>query len=455
MTDYASVRSDWWDLLHWHLKINGTRPSGNPQTMGDAWEDDEFARKCNVGDPDDPRAGARTIQNWWNKSNGIVTPNIKAIEKALFGSNTAYDDWRRHLRSAHATASKRKKTPGSPSTAGGSPLPRSPEDVKQPDLQVVVEAVLTTQRNEEHISKLISALESPYDFDRLEAAEDLRTLAKKAAKMSDAAERIRADPAEEPEQAEFERREAIECAKAFNAITSHSNKLVSALIPAVRDPLLKIRMKAASTLGRIGPTAESSVPSLSKLLEDPVFEARVRAAWALGKIGSPDAVAALIDKYDTYPSQPNAASVGLLQLGPHAMKAVPVMIRSMDRPNAHLRRELAFSLGEMGAGTEAIPALIERLNDSEDSVVQYAARSLWKIGNVPPAALPSLREATQSKDPYTRKNVFRALSRITPMFENVLAVLMNGLDDASLDVRDSTRAELHVLGAAVKVVPTK
>ena len=64
MTDYKSVRSDWWALLNWHLKINGTRPEGNPLEPGDLWTEENFGYACHVGDSEKPRNGARTVQYW-------------------------------------------------------------------------------------------------------------------------------------------------------------------------------------------------------------------------------------------------------------------------------------------------------------------------------------------------------------------------------------------------------
>jgi tetratricopeptide (TPR) repeat protein len=108
MTDYESVRSDWWALLNWHLKINGTRPTGNPEVSGDAWEEDAFAAACNIGNSKEPRDAARTVQYWLDKSQATVSPNIELIAKALFGSNPAYSAWRKDLRAAHQRAEKGK-----------------------------------------------------------------------------------------------------------------------------------------------------------------------------------------------------------------------------------------------------------------------------------------------------------------------------------------------------------
>jgi hypothetical protein len=113
MTDYAEVRDNWWRLLRWHLKENGTRPDGHPDVPGDRWDDAEFALACSTGDPNNPRNAEKTVQNWYKEKGAIVTPKLKAIEKALMGSeNRAYDAWRRDLREAHTSARYEKKPIG-------------------------------------------------------------------------------------------------------------------------------------------------------------------------------------------------------------------------------------------------------------------------------------------------------------------------------------------------------
>ena len=109
MTDYESVRSDWWKLLNWHLKINGTRPTGNRQTRGEVWTEKEFAQACNVGDPNTPERGTRTVYDWLNtRKRQLPSRYFNAIEKALFGDNSEYAAWQIDLRIAFKLAKEAK-----------------------------------------------------------------------------------------------------------------------------------------------------------------------------------------------------------------------------------------------------------------------------------------------------------------------------------------------------------
>jgi len=71
---------------------------------------------------------------------------------------------------------------------------------------------------------------------------------------------------------------------------------VAELAAATQSPLADRRLKAAETLGRIGPDAAPAVPALTRLLDDPDARVRKAAIRTLGQIGpaAKDAVPALV-----------------------------------------------------------------------------------------------------------------------------------------------------------------
>jgi hypothetical protein len=78
-------------LLDWHLNF-GIRPSGGPERPGKRWSNKEFTEA--VGGVDE-----RTVRNW---RAGRSRPNdLGSIERALFGTNPACDQWRFELRAAY------------------------------------------------------------------------------------------------------------------------------------------------------------------------------------------------------------------------------------------------------------------------------------------------------------------------------------------------------------------
>jgi hypothetical protein len=71
---------------------------------------------------------------------------------------------------------------------------------------------------------------------------------------------------------------------------------VAELAAATKSPLRDRRLKAAETLGRIGPAAAPAVAELTRLLDDPDEQVRKAAIRTLGQIGpaAKDAVPALV-----------------------------------------------------------------------------------------------------------------------------------------------------------------
>jgi len=57
------------------------------------------------------------------------------------------------------------------------------------------------------------------------------------------------------------------------------------LIEAIGEDDVRLRVRGARILGRMGPDAASALPALRKLLDDPDDEARREAARAIARIG--------------------------------------------------------------------------------------------------------------------------------------------------------------------------
>jgi hypothetical protein len=112
------------ELLDFHL-TRGTRPDGGPSVTGRRWTNSEFADAVRASDE-------RNVRNWRTGRN--VPIDIKAIERELFGDNTAYDDWRLELREAHQLARTSAKVVNTeqPATAAVTPLPASNIPIRVP-----------------------------------------------------------------------------------------------------------------------------------------------------------------------------------------------------------------------------------------------------------------------------------------------------------------------------------
>ena len=120
-------------------------------------------------------------------------------------------------------------------------------------------------------------------------------------------------------------------------------------------------------------TQEQKVEKLIKKLQDQNVNARMNAVRALGKIGTPEAIKAVED-------------------------AIPFLIQQLQSDQDKWVRMLAaMALSAVGEGAkDAVPDLIQALQDQDVSVRYYAAYALGKIGQDAKDAVPALIQALQN-----------------------------------------------------------
>jgi hypothetical protein len=92
----ARVSLKFSQLLHWHLKVNGTRSQGTPGVPGRMWTVKEF--DCALSSGIAATSGSK-VRQWLNGRHLPAT--LDAIERELFGDNRAYDKLRADLRFAY------------------------------------------------------------------------------------------------------------------------------------------------------------------------------------------------------------------------------------------------------------------------------------------------------------------------------------------------------------------
>src|SRR5262249_14256905 len=112
------------------------------------------------------------------------------------------------------------------------------------------------------------------------------------------------------------------------------------------------------------------------------------AAYALGRIGKPAAGvmaklrAALVS---TDPTLRVVSAWSLVQLAPKdaqvGREALPVLMQGLQNPNANVRRGAAEALGTLGPAARAAKGQLQAASkDSDDSVREAAAAALKRIG---------------------------------------------------------------------------
>jgi hypothetical protein len=149
---------------------------------------------------------------------------------------------------------------------------------------------------------------------------------------------------------------------------------LAALRLALWDPNPNIRWRAAMALGAQGDA--QAVPRLARLLQDPEKLVQNVAANALAQVGTPEAIDALAGGLGSaQPSTANNTMNGLQRLG---AAAVPVLTSILKSGTPQARHNAATVLGYI-ADPQAVPALQRATSDPDADV---RAEAQWALGEI-------------------------------------------------------------------------
>ncbi len=197
------------------------------------------------------------------------------------------------------------------------------------------------------------------------------------------------------------------CQSAVKALSSMANVALRPLLNIVQDdtqPEVAVA-GAAQALGLLRDV--QAIPSLVQLLRARDGKMAPVAAAALASLGAP-AARALVDALPTQgaESELGATIVGaLVSLG---ADAIPSLIQSLDNPNSTIRNAAAEALTRLGS--TATSALIESLRTDRWDLRRRIAQVLARIGDVT-LAEPLLR-MIHDDDPGVRVHVAQILGHI-------------------------------------------
>lgn len=155
-----------------------------------------------------------------------------------------------------------------------------------------------------------------------------------------------------------------------------SGNALGELIDQLQDEDLVVRMSAAMALGNLGPRAKQAIPALARVVQDSNEDHNVH----------------------------RRAVQALASIGPDA---VPELINALQDGKTIVRRFAAGALG--GEGSEAVPALVAALEDEDRNVRLISVQSLGKIGPQAQDAVEPLRRATQDEHYSIATSATRAL----------------------------------------------
>jgi uncharacterized protein (TIGR02996 family) len=217
--------------------------------------------------------------------------------------------------------------------------------------------------------------------------------------------------------------------KAVLEVARRGVEIVPLLITALSAQARRVRINAASALGRIGSGAPAAIQALVEALGDQEREVRRQAFVALGRIGqaAAPAVPALLATLEADDWGPPARTGGsasarcyfrgemalaLSRIGPGA---VPALMAGLNHNHPRVRALTAEALGMIGPDAAAAVPLLQAANEME------------ALGGIGPAAVPALTESQKDADWRTCWRATKARARIGPALPILTAALNHPL----------------------------
>ncbi|CAE7804942.1 mpeV [Symbiodinium sp. CCMP2456] len=304
------------------------------------------------------------------------------------------------------------------------------------------------EATEEVLPELVKALHDSDDAVRGRAAEALGFLGKEASGAV-------------PELLKAMRNSTWALSKASHALGSIGKEAKEVVLPQLLDALddsdTSVRKGAVSALGDMGEEAKEGAPKLMKALHDSDGTVRIYAAGALEKLGT-EALGKLAKNVHHYePWVREHALRALTSIGKEAKEAVPELVDALDDPHFEVRASAAQLLGSMGKeAVEAVPRLGKALvADRHYYVKNVAAFALSQIGKeAKEVVLPEFRKACGDSDNWVRIFSCNAMRFMGKQAKDAVPDLAKMLEDSEVDVRKAAAKALRSLGMeATEAVP--
>jgi HEAT repeat protein len=198
------------------------------------------------------------------------------------------------------------------------------------------------------------------------------------------------------------------------------------------------RAAAEEALTRLSQAVSEALPALAEALKTDHAASRIQLARLLGEFGGQlmASVPLLRDALRTAvltagdPEVRAAASEALVQVGPYARSAVPVLIENLKEDIRAVRWSAAHDLGEIGPeALDALPALTAAaLHDSVPRVRVEAAVAIWRIDRRINRVLSPLIGALKDSDELVRWIAADCLGDIGPDAREALPALKAALE---------------------------
>jgi HEAT repeat protein len=246
-----------------------------------------------------------------------------------------------------------------------------------------------------------------------------------------------------------DRQRAVE---ALGVLGTQARSALPALVPALKDHDVHVRVAATEALISAGPAA---VPLLTGALWSEDDGTRFSAVLALGQIGGParSATPSLLKRLEDDGIIRLRAAETLGLIGAH--DAIPFLTPMLKDPAADARTAAAAALIRLGADANlVIPVLVDLLQEKDPGDRRVAVEQLLTLGREARPAVAALSKALQDENAPVRHGAALALGRIGPGAKDTIAALTAVLkEDKADEVRLAAAEALWRLGRHADVVP--
>jgi hypothetical protein len=199
---------------------------------------------------------------------------------------------------------------------------------------------------------------------------------------------------------------------------------------------IEYRIGAVQALGILGPVAQAAIPDLLTTLADSDSRLRWVTAQTIVKLG-PEAVTALLPLLTNADvNLRHAAVYALGEARTNALPAVPLLIQRTMDTNDSIRGSAYYSLSRVGR--PAFPVAVKMAATNENPEIRNAALSSLLV-LLPPGRPIGLNLTTSTNQPEIRRLAMLALWRSRLTNEYAMALYQAGLRDEAPAVRDITQ----------------
>jgi HEAT repeat protein len=210
-----------------------------------------------------------------------------------------------------------------------------------------------------------------------------------------------------------------------------------------------LRRKLILTLGRISLGTKESIRILLPLLHHGDPQARETTIQMISKQQIKEGIPALIQALqDEHFKVRYAARMALGKMGSKRSKeTLPLLLEALkeSQQSPLIRAELLLVLGILGnKASEAIPSLIETLQEKNEEIALNSLWTLSKMGAKAEEAVPIIVKTFQNENVPIRRNVVWALSKIG--IHALSALLHFALQDPDLSLRLYAIEKIGTLG---------